>query len=283
MGMGLQKHGAWRPEVVMTTNRLHSGRQEPSAHNTRTVDLCNADGDMVTIKVPKVSLVKPTIPDQVKIRLESFLAPIIPKPGDIAVVGNLGCSLKSFDAAQRETLLATLDEILIPEATTWAHNSLTLPIKTLPCENREMVDRIERLAIAAKSNSYLVTIETNVPIYEWLSWLQGFAQRCQVRATIYAADKIPATFHHRAVALAERGLRRLSDGAVLPFNDLSRIGAAFSKEQVEARQRQEARIADARFELQLKAVERALGPVPWGVREELRKIWDDLERLRSHV
>jgi hypothetical protein len=257
-----------------SNSRIQKQAEDRPVDDTRTLDLWSPAGDTVTIKVANVPVVKPTIPPEVKARLDAFLEPITPKPGEIAIVGNLAGVRDRFNVAEREIFGAILDEILIPEHTTWGHGFCEVTVRTPPSENCELVDRIERLARERRSNSYLVNIGPKSPIYEWLLWIEGFARRCQLRVTVYTAGKVPAMFHHRAIAVGERGLRRLSDGAYLRFTDMRQIAASFSKEDVEARCRQEREIADALFETHLKAAERVLGPVAPGTREIMRKLFD---------
>lgn len=244
------------------------------------MDIIDADGSTVVVDLPDDRAAPILMAESTRRGLERFLAPVIPKPGEIAIV----CGFRpdrQLSYARFEQIFCAVDEVLIPAETAWGHGTITCegPFSEAP---KEIFERSERNVRDANSNSFQMGLGQRADPLPWLDWGAAFAQRHNLRLLVVGHPDVicPDAYRSRAVKYTNNHIVRLADGRTFAYRAIkaksTREGAPGRYNEIIGIARE--KITDAYFALDARTMEPWLRNLPperaAKARAAMRTAWD---------
>jgi hypothetical protein len=244
------------------------------------MDIIDADGSTVVVDLPDDRAAPVIMSESTRRGLERFLAPIIPEPGEIAIVCGFSPD-RQLSYARFEQIFGAVDEVLIPAESAWAHGSISCegPFAEAP---KEIFERAEYNAHDSNSTSFQMGLGRIADPLRWLEWGAAFAQRHSLRLLVVGHPDLvcPAAYQARAIKFTSDHLIRLADDRTFAYRAIkaksTREAAPGRYDQVVGIARE--RIRDAYFTLDARPMEPLLRDLPperaAETRAAMRAMWE---------
>jgi hypothetical protein len=242
------------------------------------MNVIDADGSTVVVDLPDDRASPVIMAASTRRGLEHFLAPIIPKPGEIVIV----CGFKpnhKLSFARFEQVFCAVDEILIPAESAWGHGTITCegPFAEAP---KEMFERTEHNAHANGSTSFQMALGRIADPLPWLDWGSAFAQRHRLRLLVVGHPDLicPDAYRARAIKFTSDHLIRLADHRTFAYRAIKAKSTFEGGQHDGALRIAREKIRDAFFELDARTMEPWLRELPADraaeTRAAMRLAWD---------
>jgi hypothetical protein len=157
-------------------------------------------------------------------RLEEFLAPLVPAPGQITIV--------ELSRSSPIAVAHLIEEVLVPAATAWGwlamHTTGGLP-------TAEFAASVDGRIAEVESTAAQLGIAPEADADRWIPWADALAKRHKLRMTVLSGASTPRAFRHRVLELnaayARRGDKRFSVKSLGPvtMNESPDQAAALAK------------------------------------------------------
>jgi hypothetical protein len=244
------------------------------------MDIMDPDGSTVRVDLPDDRAAPVIMSKSTRRGLERFLAPIIPKPGEIVIV----CGFKpnhKLSFARFEQIFCAVDDILIPAESAWGHGTVSCegPFAEAP---KEMFERTEHNAHVNGSTSFQMALGRIADPLPWLDWGAAFAQRHNLRLLVVGHPDVvcPDAYRARAIKYTHDHIVRLADNRTFAYRA---IKARSVRESEPGRYKEvigiaRERIRDAFFTLDARTMEPWLRDLPPDraaeTRAAMREMWE---------